>query len=176
MGVSCTGERYGNISATPACGNAASQLVSPSMLRIRVVFVVLGLTLLACGSEPPPPKPPEFEQAFSSLPLPPNPEFVSRSGSADALQITIRTPSDLTQVANYYRHTLSQGNWRLVSDMQNPDGSTALYAEHDGPPLWVRIWKAADRPGTMVQLTGAVVGPDSLAGRGKADSTPKPAS
>ncbi|HEX2250816.1 MAG TPA: hypothetical protein VHH32_10740 [Gemmatimonadales bacterium] len=101
---------------------------------------------------------------------------MSRSGSADALQLTLRTSSDLAQVTNYYRHTLSQGKWRLVSDMQNPDGSTAFYAEHDGPPLWVRIWKATDRPGTIVQLTGAVVGRDSLAERGKADSTPKRAS
>jgi hypothetical protein len=75
-------------------------------------------------------------------------------------------------VPNNYRPTRTQENWRLVSDMQNPDGSTAFYAEHDGPPLWVRIWKATDKPGTMVQLTGAVVGRDSLA----ADSTPKSAS
>jgi hypothetical protein len=145
------------------------------MSKIQAIFVVLGLTLLACESEPPPPTPPKFEEAFSSLPLPPNPELVSRSGSADALQITFRTPSDLTRVANYYRQTLSQGNWRLVSDMQNPDGSTAFYAEHDGPPLWVRIWKAPDRPGTMVQLTGAVVKRDSLA-EDRAESTPKRAS
>jgi hypothetical protein len=146
------------------------------MSKIHACFTLLGLTLMACGSEPPPPEPPRLDEAFSSLPLPPNPEFVSRSGSADALQITLRTPAELSQVADYYRQTLSQGNWRLVSDMQNPDGSTAFYAEHDGPPLWVRIWKAKDQPGTMVQLTGAVVGQDSLAGRSRADSNPKPAS
>jgi hypothetical protein len=144
------------------------------MPGIRAHLALFGVLLLACGSEPPPPTPPKFDEAFSHLPLPPNPEFVSQSGSADALQITLRTPSELPQVANYYRRTLSQGNWRLVSDMQNSDGSTAIYAEHDGPPLWVRIWKATDKPGTMVQLTGAVVGRDSLAGG--SDSTPKPAS
>jgi hypothetical protein len=56
---------------------------------------------------------------------------------------------------------LSQGNWRLVSDLKNPDGSIALYAEQNGPPLWARIWKPKDRPGTMVQLTGAVLAQDT---------------
>ena len=129
--------------------------------------------LLACGSEPRAPKPPEVTKAFSHLPLPPNPEFVSRGGSEDALQITIRTPADVALVTNYYRNTLSQGNWRLVSDTKSPDGSTALYAEHDGPPLWVRIWKPSDQTGTMVQLTGAVTAPDSLRRDNERDSSTK---
>ena len=121
-----------------------------------------GAFLLACGSEPRTPKPPPFNQAFSNLPLPPNPEFVSRSGGADELQITLRTPLDQERVTEYYRTALTRGNWRLVSDIRNPDGSTALYAEQDGPPLWVRISKLTDRPGTMVQLTGAVSAKDSV--------------
>jgi hypothetical protein len=115
------------------------------------------VVLSACDSEPEPPQPPEFTKAFSNLPLPPNPEFVSRSGSADALQITLRTSMDQERVADYYRTMLTKGKWRLVSDLKNPDGSTALYAEQDGPPLWVRLSKLKDRPGTLVQLTGAVV-------------------
>ena len=54
--------------------------------------------------------------------------------------------------------------------MKGKDGVTALYAEHDGPPLWVRIWRANDRSGTMVQLTGAALEKDSTAGQQKADS------
>jgi len=128
--------------------------------------------LLACGSETRAPKPPKFAEAFSSLPLPPNPEFVSRAGGADALQITVHTPAGEAEVADYYRNLLSQGDWRLVSDIKGGDGVTALYAEHSGPPLWVRIWKSSDRPGTMVQLTGAVVAQDSL-DRLRSDSTQK---
>ena len=129
--------------------------------------------ILACESEPRGPKPPDFTKAFSNIPLPPNPEFVARAGSADALQITIRSAADLAQVTDYYRNALTQGSWRLVSDSKSPDGSTALYAEHDGPPLWVRIWKPADESGTMVQLTGAVVAPDSAGPKQKGDTTGK---
>ena len=50
------------------------------------------------------------------------------------------------------------GTWRLVGDAKRPDGSVALYAEQDGPPLWVRIWPTSDSAGTMVELAGAMVG------------------
>lgn len=115
------------------------------------------LILLACGSEPraDQPPPPDLAKAFSNLPLPPEPELVSRAGGSDALQLTVHTPADFDQVADYYRRVLSGEHWRLVSDRKNPDGSIVLYAEQDGPPLWVRIWKLGDR-GTMVELTGAV--------------------
>jgi hypothetical protein len=115
--------------------------------------------VLACGSEPkaePPPPPPDFARAFSNLPLPANPELVSRSNSADALQLTVHSPENMERVTEFYRQTLSRPPWRLVSDRVNPDGSVVLYAEQKGPPLWVRIWKLGDR-GTMVDLTGAVL-------------------
>ena len=146
------------------------------MSKIRYFLAFSSVLLAACESQPRTPEPPRLDEAFSHLPLPPDPKLVSQSGSDDALQLTVRSPADLPQVAKYYRTTLSQGNWRLVSDMTNPDGSTSLYAEHDGPPLWVRIWKPADRTGTMVQLTGAVVAQDSLVQRGLSDSAAKPES
>jgi hypothetical protein len=140
----------------------------------RAWLGVAVVVLLACGSEPrAAPKPPEFTRAFSNLPLPPNPEFVSRAGSADALQITLRTSLDMAKVTDYYRNTLTRGTWRLVSDIKTADGATVLYAEHDGPPLWVRIWKSTDQPGTMVQLTGAVLAGDSLGSRPRQDTSKK---
>ncbi len=135
------------------------------MPSTRSWWWLAGGFLLACGSEPRAPELPRFSDAFSTLPLPPNAEFVSRSGSADALQITFRTPEDPEKVAGYYRVMLTRGNWRLVSDLKNPDGATVLYAEQAGPPLWIRIAKQTDRPGSLVQLTGAVSGKDSVAGR-----------
>jgi len=95
---------------------------------------------------------------FPNLPLPPEAKFVSRAGSADALQITLFSPAKADAVTDYYRNQLSMGKWRLVGDVKRPDGSVALYAEQDGPPLWVRIWPTSDSAGTMVELAGAMVG------------------
>jgi hypothetical protein len=142
------------------------------MPKTRAWVAAAGLMLLACGSEPHNnPKPPEFTEAFSNLPLPPDAEFVSRAGGAGALQITLRSPDSASQVTEYYRELLSQGGWRLVSDMKNPDGATALYAEHEGPPLWVRIWPATGRSGTMIQLTGAPLTKDSAGSGHGVDSS-----
>jgi len=83
---------------------------------------------------------------------------VSRAGSTDALQLTLFSPAKVDVVTEYYRNRLSKGKWRLVSDVKRPDGAVALYAEQDGPPVWVRIWPTSDSAGTMVELAGAMVG------------------
>jgi hypothetical protein len=142
------------------------------MPSIQRWLLAVGVVLAGCNSEPRAPQPPDVTQAFPNLPLPANAEFVSRAGSAEALQITFRSPSEVTQVVDFYRGALTQGNWRLVSDIKSADGSTALYAEQDGPPLWVRIWKA-DGQGTLMQLTGAVLPQDSVRSK-RADSPAKP--
>jgi hypothetical protein len=144
------------------------------MPKIGLLTPVVLLGLLACGDSEPAtrnPKPPGFTEAFSKLPLPPKGELVSRSGGAGALQIVLRTQESDSVVAEYYRTLLSQGGWRLVSDIKNQDGATAMYAEQDGPPLWVRIWPAGGGAGTMIQLTGAALAKDSLAARKKVDSS-----
>ena len=79
-------------------------------------------------------------------------------------------------VADYYRTQLSRGKWRLVSDVKSSDGSTVLYAEQNGPPLWVRIWKQGDQPGSMVQLSGAVVAKKIPAQKSDSSKRPTPQS
>jgi hypothetical protein len=140
------------------------------MPSFRTLLSAACVIFLACGSEPRGPKPPDFAAAFSHLPLPPRPELVSQAAGADALQLTVHSPSDMADVTDYYRNLLSSEDWRLISDTKNRDGSIVLYAEHEGPPLWVRIWKPSDRSGTLVQLSGAVVGKD----RAKPDSASQP--
>ena len=131
------------------------------MPTFRIFWSVVAGLVLACGSDSRAPKPPELGAAFPNLPLPPEPELISQTGGADALQLTLHTPSDLDRIVDYYRNALSTGKWRLVSDIKNPDGSVALYAEQDGPPMWARIWKPKGQSGTMIQLTGAVASKDS---------------
>jgi hypothetical protein len=140
------------------------------MRLIPLSLSVISLFVLGCGSEPRDSPPPNLTKAFTNLPLPPQPELVSRTGSADALQVTFRSPVDVAQVTEYYRKILSQNQWRLVSDTKNPDGSTVLYAEQKGPPLWVRISKS-DRGGSTVELTGAVTDPTQSMPSGQGSSS-----
>lgn len=141
------------------------------MTLFRTQLCLCCLLLVACQSEPSRPKTPSLGAAFSSLPLPPEPQLLSQAGSADALQLTLHSPAPFSEVTDYYRNILSRGNWRLVSDTKNADGSVVLYAEQNGPPMWVRIWKTGDQPGTIVQLTGAVIARDSVKTRGKSDTS-----
>lgn len=128
------------------------------MPSIRLSLTVACVLLLGCRPDSAQPKPPDTFAVFPNLPLPPNSKFVSRAGSADALQLTLFSSSKADAVTDYYRNLLSAGKWRLVGDVKQPDGSVALYAEQDGPPLWVRIWPTTDSAGTMVELAGALVG------------------
>ena len=133
------------------------------------------MLLLACGSDVAPPgKSPSTFTVFPNLPLPPGATFVSRSGSSDALQITMYSPSEPASVVEYYRDVLSKGRWRLVSDQKKPDGKVIFYAEQDGPPIWISVWPTTDSAGTMVQLAGAVLAKDSV--RAGTERTPAPKS
>ncbi len=130
----------------------------------KAFFMVACTSLFACGGSEvakDEPKLPDAMTVFPNLPFPPDAKFISRAGSADALQITFRSSRDTAQVAGYYRSMLSNGSWRLISDTRERNGTVVLYAEQKGPPLWVRIRKAPDGPGTLVELTGAVMRKDS---------------
>ena len=131
------------------------------MSTFRTFWSLTAGLVVACGAESRAPKLPDLGAAFPHLPLLPNPELISQTGSADALQLTLHSPGEMDRILEYYRSILSRGNWRLVSDIKNHDGSVALYAEQSGPPMWVRIWKPKGQPGTMIQLTGAVAPKDS---------------
>ncbi|MGH3993537.1 MAG: hypothetical protein ACRDSN_13880, partial [Pseudonocardiaceae bacterium] len=76
------------------------------MLPPRFWAVAIGLALVGCDK---PPKPPDPAEVFPNLPLPPQATFVSRSGAADVLQLTLRSPVNASAVAAYYRGVLSKG-------------------------------------------------------------------
>jgi len=112
------------------------------------------LALLACKDKGP--QTPKVSQVFPNLPLPPNARVVSKSGGSDALQITLISPFKAKDVETYYRAILSKNEWRLVNDMRDRDGAVVLFAEQNGPPLWVRIKSTDDSVATIVELAGAV--------------------
>ncbi len=120
-----------------------------------------GTALAGCGDEPPPPpvKLPAISAALPNIPLPPGAELVAREGSADAIQLTLHSTADVAHVADYYRSVFTKGGWKLVSDVKARDGTVSLYAEQNGPPLWVRVVGDSTGRGSVVQLAGAVVTP-----------------
>lgn len=127
------------------------------MIPSRIRFLVLVAGLAACGDRTP--KTASLHDAMPFVPLPPGATFVQKSGGPDALQITVRSPAKADAVATYYRGVLQKNGWRLVSDQKDKEGATVLFAEKKGPPLWIRVQRAEDGNGTLVQLSGAVVSP-----------------
>ncbi|MBA3346888.1 MAG: hypothetical protein H0T44_16550 [Gemmatimonadales bacterium] len=126
------------------------------MLSSKFWAPALCLAIMSCGGDEAP-RPPEAAEVFPNLPLPVNARFVSRAGGDDALQLTLHSPEPVEKIVAYYRGVLSKGGWRLVKDTEAAGDVVVLYAEQDGPPLWVQIRSAGDGNGTLVDLAGAVV-------------------
>jgi len=132
---------------------------------MRYRHLALAAILVAACNPDPSHEVASVGQALPNLPLPPQAEVVSRAGSPTALQITFRSAVGPDEVLAYYRSILSEGGWSLESDTPDAAGASALYAVNGGHPLWVRIMRNPGAPGSIVQVSGAVVVP-----KGPADS------
>ena len=120
-------------------------------------LLALVLVLSACEKKKAEePKLAQINEAIPNLILPQGATFVSRSGSADALSIVFRAPDEPDAIIAYYRRFLTPPLWRLVSDGKDNTGAHVLFAEQQGPPLWVRVWPDSTQSGSYVQLTGGV--------------------
>jgi hypothetical protein len=125
---------------------------SPGILLAAALILLSACDSGSRDSEPA--KQPDPGRVFTNLPLPRDPQLISKASSEDALQLSVHTPAELTEVTEFYRKVLSREPWQLVSDRPGQDGSIVLFAQQKGPPLWVRIRKAP-QGGTLVDLTGA---------------------
>lgn len=121
----------------------------------RSIFPLAILVLAACGGDSDK-QLAATSKALPYLPMPPGAELVARQGTPKALMITFRSSMDAGPVADYYRNTLGRGGWSLVSDQTDDKGAIVLYATREGRPMWVRIYRAAGAPGSMVEVSGAV--------------------
>jgi hypothetical protein len=126
----------------------------------KIWLLAACVTLLACGDKPP--TPPKLSQVFSRLPIPPQARFVSRSGGADAIQITLRTPMQPDSIASYYRRVFKTDNWKLINDGKDQSGAVVFFAQRENRPLWVRVRLDEGGTGSLVDLAGAVVAGDSV--------------
>jgi hypothetical protein len=124
------------------------------MSRLTVLLLALTFGALACERDAAP-KSPSLTEVMPNLPLPPGASFVSRSGGADALLVTVRSPEKADAIAAYYRDLFKKDGWRLVKDGKDREGAVVLLAEQQGPPLWVRIKSEGEGKGTLVDLAGA---------------------
>ncbi len=103
-----------------------------------------------------------MSDVFSRLPIPPQAHFVSRSGGADAIQITVRTPIRPDQIATYYRSVFKGDGWKLINDAKDQGGAVVLFAQRENRPLWVRVRLDPGTGGSLVDLAGAVVAGDRV--------------
>ena len=116
---------------------------------------LLTLALAACTE---PKKQADISETIPNLPLPPQAELLTREGGEDALKLHFRSAAAPEAVADYYRGVLNRPPWNLVSDVKAEDGSIAMYAEQQGPSLWVTVRKADGASGSFVDIAGAKAG------------------
>jgi hypothetical protein len=132
------------------------------MIPTKIRWLVLCAALAACADKTP--KMARVSEALPNIPFPPQASFVGRAGGPDALQITLRSPAGADAVGNYYRGVFKTGNWKLMNDAKDAEGAIVLFAQQNGPPLWVRIYPAAEGGGSMIELSGAVLSKMDSAG------------
>lgn len=119
------------------------------------LVALLGLALAACvgkeGSEKAAPTPP----VFAGVPLPALARVVDTVGTPEAARAVLLVGMTVDSVAAYYRRELPRAGFRVVGDVA--DGPRVdLYAQRNGPPLWVQIQPSRDSGITQFAIIGAV--------------------
>ena len=128
-----------------------------SLRRLLLASLVLaGATLAGCGGDAP--ESPRIQDVLPNMPLPPNAALVTREGGEDALQFTFQSSDSASTVAQYYRLSLPNSGWNLISDQMSREGEISIYAERNGPPIWIAIRPDSTTGGSIVRIAGAATG------------------
>ena len=81
--------------------------------------------------------------------------LVTVSAGDEAAQIVLSSPSDVAEVAGWYRQALPLNGWDVKSDEAGRDGTVTMYAEKQTRPLWITLRRNVGGPGTTYTLIGA---------------------
>lgn len=112
-------------------------------------------------------------QVFRGVPFPREARLVDTTTTAEAVRavLTVDAPSSL--VLAFYRRELPKAGFHIIAD-PGDSAEADLYAQRDGPPLWVQV-RRGPRPGTaQFTLIGAVGGSPGRRDTVAADTTRRP--
>ena len=134
-------------------------------MKTRLPFAIAALVLLvACTAKKE--RAVATPNVLSGVPILANSQILDSSGTAEAEQAVLFVQLTPDSVAGIYRRYLVANGWRVVGDVADQAGID-LYAERQGPPLWIRI-RPAGKGFTRYTLIGALgrsaAKPDSAAG------------
>lgn len=123
----------------------------------RSLVALLGLALAACSGKegareaaPPPP-------VLAGVPFPATARLTDTTRTADALRAQFFVGMSVDSLAAYYRRELPKAGFRIVGDVT--DGPRVdMYAQRDGPPLWVQMQPTRDSGITQFTIIGAAAG------------------
>ena len=135
-------------------------------MKTRLPFAIAAFALLAaCAAKKDEPVV-VTPNVLSGVPILANSQILDSSGTAEAEQAVLFVQLTPDSVAGIYRRYLVANGWRVVGDVADQAGID-LYAERQGPPLWIRI-RPAGKGFTRYTLIGALgrsaAKPDSAAG------------
>jgi hypothetical protein len=134
-------------------------------VKTRHVLAVAALALLvACAAKED--QPVATPDVLSGVPVLTGSQLLDTSGTAEAARASFFVQQSPADVAALYRQFLTTRGWRIVGDVSD-QGGTDLYAERQGPPLWIQI-RPAEQGYTRYTIIGALgrpaARPDSTAG------------
>jgi hypothetical protein len=115
------------------------------------------VTIAACVAKDDTGTPVRTPAVLAGVPIPDVAQVVDTSGTADAARVVLAIAWPPDSVAAFYRRELPKAGFRIVGD-QGDSVRIDLYAQRNGPPLWIQMLHGR-RPGTTeYTLIGAVGG------------------
>jgi hypothetical protein len=132
----------------------------------KPLVALLGLTLAACAGKEGSEKAVRTPPVLTGVPVPALATVIDSTGTADAGQVVFLVGMPPESVTAFYRRELPRAGFRIVGDVGDSLRAD-LYAQRQGPSLWVQIRPAREPNITMFTLIGAVT-----EAAGKGDSVP----